>query len=79
MNVCETGVVARSTAYNSRRDNYVDALEKFWAAEREQNDLNVDELEAAVYRSRTKAAADDLVLEDGRRWDQIFGAAPRFV
>ena len=56
----------------------MDAITKGWQAERDQQDLNISELEAAVYRVRTSAWADDLKEEDGSAWPTKFGGLPHF-
>lgn len=65
-------------AYNFRRERVMDAITKGWQAERDQQDLNVAELEAAVYRARTGAWADDLKNEDGTAWPTQFAGMPLF-
>ena len=67
----------RAQAYNFRRERVMDAVTKGWQAERDQQDLNVSELEAAVYRVRTQRWADDLV-EDGKAWPEQFSGFPMF-
>lgn len=70
---------ARAVAYNTRRDHIIDEMARGWAEERKQNDIVIPELEAATYRSRTNAHAEDLVLEDGSSFSSKFGAFPSFA
>jgi len=65
-------------AYNFRRERVMDALTKGWQAERDQQDLNISELEAAVYRVRTGAWADDLKKDNGEAWPEQFATMPLF-
>lgn len=56
----------------------MDSLNRGWMAEREQQSLDIDELEAAVYRSRTSTWPKDLMTttsKDGEEmpWPPLFG------
>lgn len=68
----------RAQAYNFRKERVMDAITKGWQAERDQQDLNISELEAAVYRVRTSNWADDLKEEDGSAWPTKFAGLPHF-
>ena len=67
----------RAQAYNFRRERVMDAITKGWQAERDQQSVNVKELEAAVYRVRTERWADDLMEESGP-WPEKFAGLPFF-
>lgn len=67
----------RAQAYNFRRERVMDAITKGWQAERDQQDVNISELEAAVYRVRTERWPDDLV-EDDKAWPTQFAGMPFF-
>lgn len=69
----------RGLAYNSRRERVQEAITKGWLAERDQQSLNISELEASVYRGRTGAYPEDLLVGEGKEpWPAKFAGLPFF-
>eukprot|EP00441_Pelagodinium_beii_P023242 CAMPEP_0197676552 /NCGR_PEP_ID=MMETSP1338-20131121/87005_1 /TAXON_ID=43686 ORGANISM="Pelagodinium beii, Strain RCC1491" /NCGR_SAMPLE_ID=MMETSP1338 /ASSEMBLY_ACC=CAM_ASM_000754 /LENGTH=122 /DNA_ID=CAMNT_0043257249 /DNA_START=92 /DNA_END=456 /DNA_ORIENTATION=- len=60
-----------AAAYRSRREKVMDSLNRGWMAEREQQSLDIDELEAAVYRSRTSTWPKDLMTTTSKDGEEM--------